>query len=543
MAQGGPYLFLWDNQQGFINPKSCVIEATDRNPFRVSQYFGKGIKPTESLRNLNGVQQSHLVNFSVVKKIAGPEKRKYERVQVAGVNNMPTTDESRWQSKRGDSGYLFTESLRPMEDFAFKVNLEAEKVGNWLKPKTASDRVNAYVRIASDSSYYKANCEGSDRDYFVFRGYGDGDTTDPMFYLGVSEMETGLFEAIVTYPKMEAKSFIAEIGEEEPLSVSLQSKIDATEVTTIEDEVVSEENAIEDKSIQKKQLEETLAPEKSIRPVESPLVSEEKAESLQQVVCIGSRSLNVRNVELDQVLFKAHLGEHIKIFQSWDGESVKEKIIGGVTYQFKKVEFSDREEDDEKVGYVADSFIKNRTDCPFLEEGRLKLNEGTQITGLDDGKCCYFPTVAKPTHRFTSGMRRFSAGRSGGRLHAACDLYRYKNEPAKAVAAGRVVRDMYYFYQGTYAIEVKHQGGFIVRYGELTSKGASTRTRGVRLNMSDRVGYIGKVNSGCCNPMLHFELYDGSKNGALSTGTGRYQRRSDLLNPTDYLLKWESMAF
>lgn len=534
MAQG-PFLFLWDNQEGFINPKNCEIEATDRNPFRVSEYFGKGIKPTESLRNINGVQQSHLINLSVVKKINGPEKRRYERVQVAGVNKRTTEGENRWQSKRGDSGYLFTESLRPMEDFAFKVNLEEGKVGNWLKPKTKSERVNAFIRIASDSTYYTAKCDGSDRDYYVFRGYGEGDNTDPIFYLGVSEMETAVFENIVTYPKMEAKSFIAEIGDEEQLSVSLRSKVDATEVTTVEDDVVSAEKAIE-----KKQLTETVEPVES--PV-SPEDTEEQVESLRRVVCIGSRSLNVRNVDLDQVLFKAHLGEHIKIFQSWDGESIKEKVIGGVTYQFKKVEFSDREEDDEKIGYIADTFIKNRTSCPFLEEGRLKLNEGTQISGLDDGKCCYFPTVAKPTHRFTSGMRRFSAGRSGGRLHAACDLYRYKNEPAKSVAAGRVIRDMYYFYQGTYALEVKHQGGFVVRYGELTSKGASTRTRGVRLNMSDRVGYIGKVNSGCCNPMLHFELYDGSGKGSLSTGTGRYQRRSDLLNPTDYLLKWESMAF
>jgi murein DD-endopeptidase MepM/ murein hydrolase activator NlpD len=123
-------------------------------------------------------------------------------------------------------------------------------------------------------------------------------------------------------------------------------------------------------------------------------------------------------------------------------------------------------------------------------------------------------------------------------LHAACDLYRYKDEAMLSVAPGVVTRGLYYFYQGTYALEVKHDGGFIVRYGEVTGKSPSGTSKGSRLKMGQTLGYIAKVNSNCCNPMLHFELYKGNVTGPLSQSGNRYQRRSDLMNPTDYLLSW-----
>jgi hypothetical protein len=44
--------------------------------------------------------------------------------------------------------------------------------------------------------------------------------------------------------------------------------------------------------------------------------------------------------------------------------------------------------------------------------------------------------------------------------------------------------------------------------------------------------------------MLHFELYSGTATGPLTdrTRTG-FERRRDLVNPTDYLLAWESSTF
>ncbi len=264
--------------------------------------------------------------------------------------------------------------------------------------------------------------------------------------------------------------------------------------------------------------------------------------SLQKIICIGTSNLNVRDDSLDKVLFQAKLGEEVKVFQDWDGDVIR-KVINGTEYTFNKVEFTGREESDQKVGYVAASFIKAEGDCRYIKEGQVVRNADTQITGINDSRCCDFPTMKEPTHSYTSGMRRFNAGRSGGRLHAACDLYRYINEPIKSVAPGKVLMNLYAFYQGTYALEVRHSGGFVVRYGELTGYKASGVKKNANVKMGQRLGKIGKVNSNCCRPMLHFELYSGSKSGSLSTGKGKYQRRTDLMNPTPYLNKWKDEVF
>ncbi|HRO67587.1 MAG TPA: hypothetical protein PL182_08490, partial [Pseudobdellovibrionaceae bacterium] len=91
--------------------------------------------------------------------------------------------------------------------------------------------------------------------------------------------------------------------------------------------------------------------------------------------------------------------------------------------------------------------------------------------------------------------------------------------------------------------EVQHPGGFIVRYGEVTGKKASNAGAGKSVKTGQTLGYIGTVNSKCCKPMLHFELYAGTKKGSLSTRGNKFQRRSDLMDPTKHLRKWEKMEF
>jgi len=174
------------------------------------------------------------------------------------------------------------------------------------------------------------------------------------------------------------------------------------------------------------------------------------------------------------------------------------------------------------------------------------MESATEITGLDDPNCCEFPTVKKVTHRFNSGMRRFRSGRSGGkRLHAACDLYRYENEEILSVAPGKIIQGVEYFYLGTYSLVIEHSGGFVVRYGEITAKKAKGISLGKTVKMGQRIGYVGQVQANV-RPMLHFELYDGSKTGPLtirSESKNKFQRRKDLMNPTKYLLKWEASSF
>ena len=153
------------------------------------------------------------------------------------------------------------------------------------------------------------------------------------------------------------------------------------------------------------------------------------------------------------------------------------------------------------------------------------------------------------TTKFNEGMRRYGGSRGGGtRSHAAVDLYRFKDEPIFSVAPGVVIRGLYFFYQDTFALEVLHSGDFVVRYGELTGKIANNIAIAKQVKMGDRLGYIGKVNSGCCKPMLHFELYSGSLRGPLTqpgvmVNGVLFHRRRDLVDPTKHMLKWQAAKF
>lgn len=267
-----------------------------------------------------------------------------------------------------------------------------------------------------------------------------------------------------------------------------------------------------------------------------------------QLLC-SNKETAVYDDSLELVLFLGESFEGIKMFQGWT-ENRKEVEMGGKTISFVKVQFTDRDEEDGEVseGWVPFSLVKNKATCPSYIEQEIKEEEPEEvapivndIAGLKDPNCCRFPLATSAKASFLSGQRRFGAARSKGkRKHAACDLYHRNQEPVLAVAPGKIIRSRYYFYQGTYAVEVQHSGGFIVRYGELSDK-QSAKTKGkINIAAGDEIGFIKKVNSNCCEPMLHFELYSGKGKGPLSIKASRgFQRRSDLLNPSKYLQAWE----
>jgi len=125
--------------------------------------------------------------------------------------------------------------------------------------------------------------------------------------------------------------------------------------------------------------------------------------------------------------------------------------------------------------------------------------------------CCIFPTTAKPKLNFTTGERRFGAGRSGGRLHAASDLYRNLNDPIRAIQDGVVIQGLRYFYDGTYSLVVRHKGGFIVRYGEVAGRAAPNIREGARVKKGQVIGYVGSTGKST-GPHLHYEvIYNGKK--------------------------------
>lgn len=534
-AQGVP-LYLWDNQEALVKPGRCEVERVADIPFKVVRQTGWEKTGSENLRNYRSVRQSYLLNGSIVKSIKGKVKNNYKKIEVVGVNQTVSKTAKRWRSKRLDQGYIYKKSLFPLEDYTLEV--KKSSLGSPML-NSLTDSATVYFVVESMGGYYSLECEnqGEGRKYNLFRVYDNlENNSDPIAMMGIYWDETKVFSKVVTKALLNYSSPLAKLESE----INMNSILDQAQIHLTDD---SSGLALPEAVVSSDSGDDS----RPIISADSQTSSSEAVENvsgnLQQIVCT-SEKLSVRDDSLESVLFKGKLGEDVKVFQSFSSNE-KEKRIRGVQYKYIKVEFPNREESDQKVGWVAKKFIKLKSNCKYFKaKQRREQILKTQITGLNDPKCCEFPTVKAPTHSYEEGQRKFGHRRDGGRRrHAGCDLYRAKNEPILAVAPGKVIRGPYAFYMGTYALEVEHSGGFIVRYGEISGKRVRGITKGKQVKMGERIGYVGKLNSNRSRPMLHFELYSGKKNGQLKSRHGRFKRRSDLLDPTPYLRKWEAGKF
>ena len=279
------------------------------------------------------------------------------------------------------------------------------------------------------------------------------------------------------------------------------------------------------------------APKSSFEKSPQPLTQTTDVSSLgfEYRIC-SDGPVKVREASLKKEKFQAQALEIVKPMQSWSG-STRSYKVNGQAFNFVEVQFPNR---GQASGWIAETFVKLASDCEHMKPSQAK-----PAPSIDSSVSSVFnfPTVQRPTHSYRDGMRAFGARRSKGRrLHAACDLYRVHGEAAEAITDGQVLRGPYYFYEGTYALEVRHTGGLIARYGEILGRKPAGVSVGSKVRRGQTLGYIGTVNSGCCRPMLHFELYSGKAKGSLSGG-GRFQRRSDLIDPTSKLQAWEVSKF
>ncbi|MBI4952743.1 MAG: peptidoglycan DD-metalloendopeptidase family protein [Myxococcales bacterium] len=182
-----------------------------------------------------------------------------------------------------------------------------------------------------------------------------------------------------------------------------------------------------------------------------------------------------------------------------------------------------------------------------------------------------FPFRVRPTEPYSGpngGMRRFGSARSGGRLHAGCDLYGPVGTPIVAVADGTVLLAPYLFYDDTYALEVHHPGFGVVRYGEILPPGhykswqkslaagrekagladasaaiaAPTLKAGTKVTEGEVIAAVGRLAS-LKMSMLHFELYDEAARGQSLSGSGKFKRNKLLVDPTQKLLDLEKKTF
>ena len=260
-----------------------------------------------------------------------------------------------------------------------------------------------------------------------------------------------------------------------------------------------------------------------------------------EIVCTGTSGISVYDDALTKVIFMVKNLEVAKQVQSFDSKDDK-RVKDGHTYVF--VQFPARS--GANTGWIDEDYIQSESECKYAKpEPPQNPTQNPPPTSGSGFESASFPMVSRPVASYRDGQRMFGAERDGGkRIHAACDLYRPNGEAVLAIGPGTVLRNKYLFYQGVYALEVLHSGGFVVRYGEVLGRNAPGITAGKAVKQGQVVGYVGTVNSGCCAPMMHFELFSGKVTGPLSQPWKHgFERRSDLVNPTEYLSRWEDAKF
>jgi hypothetical protein len=508
-------MFYWSNANGLVKADNCKLEAT-RNP-KLSFVKNTIFSNTISLEKNQGLSNLTVATGSLVKTGAIDPITGKMAIEIVGVNSVNTPLET--EAVRGDNGLV---NPRNIQDITSK----------FIQIK--SDYMNViggtYWKVFGDDKFLKLNCPGvtNSKEYVVFNVYPENGGR-MIARVGVSAFETELFKNIKTYKKSKIYNQFSDMQTDESNAIH---EINSLPDTTPHDVKVATKPDVPSNDQIKDATDDISI-----------------LTGLDTIICTDQDSLNVRNEDLTQVLFTVKNGDKVKIFQGWGNNKV-EGIVDGKKYEFIKVEFLNNEDKTQKIGYVVASYVEAKSTCIYSSTYRDSLvPEDTSLTGLDDINCCNFPTMQKVTTNFTEGMRRFGGSRGGGtRIHAAVDLYRYKDEALTSVAPGVVIRGLAFFYQDTYSLEVMHSGGFVVRYGEMTGKTVDNVSIGKQLKMGDRIGYMGKVNSGCCEPMLHFELYSGKLRGSLTQEGAEvngilYNRRRDLLNPTPYMLKWQHEKF
>ncbi|MES2963181.1 MAG: M23 family metallopeptidase [Bdellovibrionota bacterium] len=300
-------------------------------------------------------------------------------------------------------------------------------------------------------------------------------------------------------------------------------------------------------------------------------------ESMDMVIC----SLNGQPVEIfdhaTKVFMKVSSMEPVKVFQGW-GENKKNVSLNNTPIPLVRVQLprfaptlangvfvfegnlapAAACQKRVNAGFPASSVASGINDAQkYIDELEDEGEEGEEeegmaedalppivgevantvtniMKGLDSPTCCLMPIEHRPDS-FLVGMGRFGWGRRG-RIHAGVDLYGRTGQKIRSVSAGQVVRAPYFFKRQTMAVDIRHEGGFIVRYGEITGKSFGLAL-GTKVTRGQQVGTMAKLS--CCEPMLHMEIYSGSKTGALTQkNVGKYHRRSDLVDPTKYIKKW-----
>lgn len=131
------------------------------------------------------------------------------------------------------------------------------------------------------------------------------------------------------------------------------------------------------------------------------------------------------------------------------------------------------------------------------------------------------------------GMQKF--------LRAGSNLKAPKCTPVLSVAAGKVIKGPYLWTSNgpLYAVEVQLHDGSIVRYTGLDASVLKTLKTGDDILRGQGIGHVNHFG------YAGIELYSGKGKGSLTTtaNANKFRRRSDIMDPTQYLLDMEARTF
>lgn len=516
--------YTWSDSKGFIAVDStCQAQYLEKTSLYIAQKPGAELNSHSKLKGsgfFGSMIPGNLLDRSILNATNIPADNTPATVQVVSVpRNAVKSGNLMNVSKRGDAGTLPKETLQEIGNFVIEV------LSNPILPIAPPFQVKeSYWQAAlHDDQYVVLSCGDVAKPtrYVIFDVY-DSKGIFPIAQVGITGTDTKVLEdAKVLTPDEANQDAIGEAPEATPTPSVPGNNGGGTGGGTAPG----------------------TTPDTDGSPEDQPTSPDDEGEKpgLGYLVCTVDKSIPVLDKDLKPI-GKVDQFEVIIPNQTWDEKQKSTHL---------EVQFPNRK--DITSGWLPRSSVQTQASCePYQKKngGKPSSEDGVDysVIPLDPSvsrtDCCKFPTNQRATQSYAEGKTRFRAGRSGGRrLHAGVDIYRKKNDAAVAVASGRVIRGHYYFYQGVFAVEVKHPN-FIARYGEVLGTPPKGVLKGNNVVAGQTVGLIGKVNSGCCLPMLHFEMYKGTSRGPLSRyRSPPYDRRPDVMDPTDYVRKWEKAQF
>ncbi|WP_413291469.1 peptidoglycan DD-metalloendopeptidase family protein [Bdellovibrio sp. HCB337] len=525
-----PNVYIWNNTRGFVDASTCTSKPAQHAPLYIAQKPNSDLNASSKFKGqgfFKGLFSGVLVDRTLIAMRGIPSTDPSILVRVLSVPHNAHQGALTNIANPKDEGTVEKDVLQDIGNFVIEV---ADTPALLKTTKSPFEVKKTYWQAAMDKDHYTLiNCaEGTlMMEYVVFDVYNTTNI-NPVAQVGLRYDQTDILNSINVYTPDEANQAVAPGDTIDP---------DAPPANGGNGGSIPVKPPVNDGG------NSDTTPPNNGGDTGTPQVPVTDGK-LEYVICTDEPDVDVMDPELAKVLFQADQFEAIVPIQSWNEKQKSEHI---------EVQFPERG-DSQKSGWIPRSVVQLKADCKEMnndsdsDSGSGSGDSDNYIdmrdVVLNTKDCCKFPTIKRASQSYAVGTPRFRAQRARGRrLHAGCDLYRKRGETAVAVASGVVIRGLYYFYQGVFAIEIRHPK-FVARYGEILGSPTPGVAKGKIVKAGQEIGRIGKVSSGCCLPMLHFELYKGTTAGSLTRyRRPPYDRRSDLMDPTPLLRQWEKAQF